>query len=92
MVSFRPEGSALYFTGIVQCINSDGTLDILCEGDDPEDIEKSISRENVRKLMSTRSMAYKRWKKALYAVIASNKFNSSLTSSSSKSNELVEAV
>lgn len=75
LVEMRPVDSALYFRGIVQAVNEDGTLDILIEGDDNDDVETNVRRDNVRKLMSTRSLAYMRWKKAFNAVMASRRFS-----------------
>ena len=44
LVQMKPEDSALYFNGVVQGINKDGTLDILIEGDDLEDVEMNVNR------------------------------------------------
>jgi acylphosphatase len=39
-VEIRPPGSCLFFVGFVKAINPDGTVDVVMEGEDPEDIEK----------------------------------------------------
>jgi hypothetical protein len=39
-VEVRPPGSCLYFVGFVRAINMDGTVDVLMEGEDANDIER----------------------------------------------------
>jgi hypothetical protein len=49
-------------------------MDILMDGEDEEDIEYEVSVENVRKLMSRRSVVVNRWRKAFMLIVASNFF------------------
>lgn len=54
-VQVRPEGSALWFVGHVIKLNDGGeTMDVEMVGDDSEDIEYAVPRDNVRKLLSHR--------------------------------------
>lgn len=74
-VEARPSGSNLYFVGKVIRVNADAkTLDVLMEGDDPDDIEYNILFENTRKLMSRRTIVQHRWKRAFMLVVAANFF------------------
>lgn len=78
VVQVRPQDEALYYNGTIIKINSDGTFDILLEGDDLEDIEKNVKVINIRKLMSRRTLAFMRWKKAINAVVATHRMQSSI--------------
>lgn len=74
-VEVQPPGSALFFVGRVIAMNPhERTLDVLMDGDDPDDIERNIPIENARKLMSRRAVVVNRWKKAFMMVVASNFF------------------
>lgn len=74
-VEVQPPGSALFFVGKVIALNTtERTLDVLMDGDDPDDIERNIPFENARKLMSRRAVVVNRWKKAFMRVVASNFF------------------
>lgn len=64
----------LSFLGNVQSINADGTYDVLMMGDDPDDIEKNVRPDKMRKVMTNRSVALGKLRKASLAVIASSKF------------------
>jgi len=72
IVKMIPPGRTLYFAGKVVSVNADNTLDILMDGDDPEDIEKSVSKVNVTKVMTRRALVIGRWRSAVAAVIAVN--------------------
>lgn len=73
-VEMKPEDSGLYFIGKVIAINTDCTLDILMDGDDPDDIERRVNPDNVRKLMSKRGLVVGRWRRAFMMIVAINKF------------------
>lgn len=73
-VEVKPADSQLYFVGKVIMIHVDKTMDVLMDGDDPEDIEYKISPENARKLMSRRALVINRWKRAFMLVLAANFF------------------
>lgn len=64
----------LSFVGTITKIHSDNTYDVLMVGDDPDDIEYNVRPEKMRKLMTNRSVALSRFRKASLAVIASAKF------------------
>eukprot|EP01034_Spumella_vulgaris_P023173 gene23173-29367_t len=74
-VEMKPAGSALYFVGIVSAINPDCTCDIQMDGDDPDDIERNVNVDDIRKLMSKRALVVGRWRRAFMAVRATKKFN-----------------
>ncbi len=74
-VEARPAGSNLYFVGKVIKVNSENkTMDVLMEGDDPDDVEFAVPYENARKLVSRRNMVVNRWKRAFMMVVAANLF------------------
>lgn len=75
-VQVQPQGSAMYFVGRVSQVNTDGTYDVVMEGDDPDDIERSVPESNIRKLMSRRALAVARWKRAALVVSSINNFQS----------------
>lgn len=74
LVSACPLGSALYFNGTIVEINMDGTCDVLFEGDDDEDVERSIPPENIRKLRTGRQLVVSRWHKAKNLIAATRAF------------------
>ena len=76
IVEVRPPGMALYFRGRVVRANVDGTFDIKIDSDDPEDFERGVHHENIRKLMTSRQLATLRWNKATNAVKAALAFSS----------------
>lgn len=73
-VEVKPADSQLYFVGKVIRIHPDKTLDVLMDGDDPDDIEYNVSPDNARKLMSRRALVVNRWKRAFMLVLAANFF------------------
>lgn len=73
-VEVKGTGMNLYFVGKVINVHEDKTLDVLMDGDDPDDIERHVSIENVRKLMSRRALVVNRWKRAFMMVVAANFF------------------
>ncbi len=73
-VEMKPAGMALYFVGKVIAINADCTLDVLMDGDDPDDIERGVDVDNIRKLMSKRGLVVGRWRRAFMLVVAINRF------------------
>lgn len=75
-VQVQPVGSAMYFVGRVSVINPDGTYDVVMEGDDPDDIERSVPESNIRKLMSRRALVVARWKRAALVVSSMHNFQS----------------
>ena len=77
-VEMRPEDTGLYFVGKVIAINADCTLDIMMDGDDPDDIERGVNPDNVRKLMSKRGLVVGRWRRAFMMIVAINKFGRTL--------------
>ena len=62
-VSACPAGD-LYFNGKIVAINSNGTFDILFDGDDPEDVEHNIRPDKIRKIRTGRQMVINRWQRA----------------------------
>jgi hypothetical protein len=73
-VEVKPADSQLYFVGKIIRIHPDKTLDVLMDGDDPDDIEYNVSPDNARKLMSRRALVVNRWKRAFMLVLAANFF------------------
>lgn len=73
-VEARPKGSSLFFVGRVIKVHEDKSIDVLMDGDDPDDVEYGIAEEDARKLMSRRSVVVNRWKKAFMMVVATNLF------------------
>lgn len=62
-VSACPAGD-LYFNGKIVSINTNGTFDILFDGDDPEDVERNIRPDKLRKIRTGRQLVLNRWQKA----------------------------
>jgi hypothetical protein len=93
-VEVKPADCQLYFVGKVIKIHADKTMDVLMDGDDPEDIEYKISPENTRKLMSRRALVINRWKRAFMLVLATNFFRRIhfYPRSESKQNESIHAT
>lgn len=73
-VEMQIPDTALYCLGEILTVNHDGTMDIKMDGDDVEDIERSVRRAAVRKVMTKRSLARDRWRRASLIVVASNAF------------------
>jgi hypothetical protein len=73
-VEMQIPDTALYCLGEILIVNHDGTMDIKMDGDDAEDIERSVRRTSVRKVMTKRSLARDRWRRASLIVVASNAF------------------
>lgn len=73
-VEAKPAGSNLYFVGKVIKVHEDKSIDVLMDGDDPDDIEYQIPEENARKLMSRRSVVVNRWRRAFMLVVTANLF------------------
>jgi hypothetical protein len=62
-VSACPAGD-LYFNGRIVSINSNGTFDVLFDGDDAEDTERNIRPDKLRKIRTGRQLVLNRWQKA----------------------------
>lgn len=62
-VSACPAGE-LYFNGKIISINTNGTFDILFDGDDIEDVEHNIRPDKVRKIRTGRQLVINRWQRA----------------------------
>jgi hypothetical protein len=62
-VSACPVGE-LYFNGKITSINANGTFDILFDGDEPDEVEKNIRPDKVRKIRTGRQLVLNRWQKA----------------------------
>lgn len=62
-VSACPAGD-LYFNGKIVSINTNGTFDILFDGDDLEDVEHNIRPDKVRKIRTGRQLVINRWQRA----------------------------
>jgi hypothetical protein len=75
-VQVQPNGSAMFFVGRISEINQDGTYDVVMEGDDPDDIERSVKSIHIRKLMSRRAIVIARWKRAAMVVSSMHNFQS----------------
>lgn len=73
-VEARPKGSSLFFVGKVVKVHADKSIDVLMDGDDPDDVEYGIPAEEARKLMSRRSVVVNRWKRAFMLVVTANFF------------------
>lgn len=64
-VEMRPEDSHVYYKGVVLSIDATtGALDVRMDGEDPDDIEKGVPLNMVRKIKTHRNMACMRWNKA----------------------------
>jgi len=77
LVSACPNGSVLYFNGRVLGINGNGTLDILFDGDEEDDVERNIPIDSVRKLRTGRQLVMSRWHRAKTMITASIAFGMS---------------
>ena len=75
-VEVQPQGFHMYFRGHIQRCNNNGTFDVKIESDDPDDVELNVPFGNIRKLMTSRSMASMRLQKAVSAIKAINAFKS----------------
>ena len=75
-VQVQPVGQHNFFVARVAQINSDGTYDVVMEGDDPDDVELAVPATNIRKLMSRRAIVIARWKRAAMVVSSINNFQS----------------
>ena len=51
VVKMIPVGGTIFFSGRVHQLNADGTLDIQMDGDDPEDIERKVPKQNITKVL-----------------------------------------
>ena len=51
VVKMIPVGGTFFFSGRVHQLNADGTLDIQMDGDDPEDIERKVPKQNITKVL-----------------------------------------
>lgn len=91
-VEARPHGSTLFFVGKVIKVHEDKSIDVLMDGDDPNDIETNIPAEEARKLMSRRSVVVSRWKRAFMLVIAANFFKRIAFKPQSEEKEQKEAM
>lgn len=74
IVEVRPHGIAMFLRGRVVSANLDGTYDVKMESDDPEDYERGVRFEDIRKLMTNRSLAMHRWHHAVSVVRSMNAF------------------
>ena len=57
VVKMIPVGGTFFFSGRVHQLNADGSLDIQMDGDDPEDIERKVPKNNVTKVRVTRAIS-----------------------------------
>jgi len=67
----------LFFRGKIIAVNlvADGcTFDVQMDGDDPEDVERGVTAERLRKLMTSRPLAIERWKRVLNSIRAIQAF------------------
>lgn len=74
IVEIKPSGMSLYFRGTILHFNENGTVDVKMDGDDADDIERNVSTENIRKVMTHRQLAVFRWKKSVMTIEAANAF------------------
>lgn len=74
IVELKPPGSHLFFVGKIVAINTDDTIDVLMESDDPDDIERGVKKSDCRKLMTRRDLAVSRWRKAFMVATITNMF------------------
>lgn len=72
LVKMMPKGKAYYLAGRIKQVNKDGTLDILMDGDDLDDIEHAVDPKTVMKVMTRRALVIGRWKAAVAAVVTVN--------------------
>jgi hypothetical protein len=64
-VEMRPEDTHVYYKGVVLSIDATtGALDVRMDGEDPDDIEKGVPLNMVRKIKTHRNLACMRWNKA----------------------------
>lgn len=76
-VQFKASGMAIWFVGHIIRKNPDGTFDIHVDSsDDPDDIERGVHNDDVRKLMTGRNLAMLHFQNAVHAVKAINAFKS----------------
>jgi len=76
IVEVRPHGTSMYLRGKVVSVNLDRTYDVKMESDDPEDYERGVRFDDIRKLMTNRSLAMHRWHHAVNVVRSMNAFAS----------------
>lgn len=76
VVEVQPAGFLLFFRGRILKNNHNGTFDVKIDSDDPNDVELDVPFENIRKLMTNRSMASMRLHKAANAIKTMNAFKS----------------
>jgi len=74
IVECKPHGMELYFRGTISSRNIDGTYDVKMQSDDPDDYERNVPHDRIRKLMTNRTMSMMRWHTAVSAVKAVNAF------------------
>lgn len=75
-VEVKPKGMSIFFVGKVIRLNENGTFDIAMEGDDPDDVERDVTADDLRKLMSRRALVVSRWKRAFMLIVAASAFKS----------------
>lgn len=75
-VEVKPADSAIYFVGHIITKNLDGTFDVKIDSDDPDDVERHVPYDNIRKLMTSRSMASMKFHHAVNQLKAVNAFKS----------------
>jgi hypothetical protein len=75
-VQAKMAGSFLFFVGTVVKIDYDQkTIDVLMDGDDPDDIELDVNFSDARKLMTRRALVQSRWRKTFMVIQASRFFS-----------------
>ena len=75
VVEVQPPGDFLYFKGHVTSINyANNTIDVHMDGDDEDDVERNVTYDRVRKLMTSRPLALEHWHTTTRVLLAANKF------------------
>lgn len=74
-VEYTPPNMALHFCGTIVAINADTmTADVLMDGDDPDDIERDVEFEQMRKVKTGRDLSAK-FKKGIKLIQAVNRMS-----------------
>lgn len=74
-VEFTPKNMALHFCGTILSINTDTlTADLLMDGDDPDDIERDVEFDQMRKVKTGRNLTAK-FKKGVRLIQAVNRMS-----------------
>lgn len=75
VVEVQPPADLLFFKGHVTNVDYIGaTVDVHIDGDDEDVVERGVTYDRVRKLMTSRPMALQHWHSTTKVIIAAKKF------------------